>query len=113
MKFAFICVDDWNQEKKRSDLLVEHLEYIESVLDKVVIAGACPLNDEELTEGYQGSILVYESDTKKEAMSLFEADPYVKNNIWKEVKILPWKPVAGKLIGGKTWEIKDGKILRT
>tara|TARA_B100000073_G_scaffold324442_1_gene307344 strand:+ start:706 stop:1047 length:342 start_codon:yes stop_codon:yes gene_type:complete len=113
MKFAFICLDDGNQEEKRSKLLIEHLEYIESVLDKVVIAGACPVSEKDFTKGSQGSILVYEAETREKAISLFEGDPYVKNNIWKDVKILPWNPVAGKLIGGKTWEIKDGKLKRS
>ena len=110
MQFTFVCTDDGNKEEQRNIFLIQHLEYIESVMDKVVIAGACP--DEISHDGkrFQGSIIVYEADTKEEAISLFEGDPYFQNNIWKDIKILPWTPVAGKLLGGKTWNIENGEL---
>ena len=113
MQFAFICMDNGNKESERNNFLVQHLEYIESVLDNIVIAGACP-DEEGLNEKrFQGSIIVYEASSKQKAISLFQGDPYFKNNIWKDIKILPWTPVAGKLIGGKTWTIENGKINRS
>ena len=35
MKFAFICTDDGNQDEVRARHLIEHLRYVESVLDKI------------------------------------------------------------------------------
>lgn len=112
MNFAFICTDDGNQDEVRSRHLLEHLRYIESVLDKVVVAGPCAPSDESDERQFQGSIMVYEADSEAEARALFDGDPYVKNGVWKKVRVMPFNPVAGQMIGGKTWTIEGDKMHR-
>lgn len=112
MNFAFICTDDGDQGEVRTKHLLEHLKYIESVLDKVVIAGPCAPSDENDARQFQASIMVYEAENEAEAQALFDGDPYVKNGVWKKVRVMPFIPVAGQLIGGKTWRIEDDKMVR-
>lgn len=112
MKFAFICTDDGNQDEVRARHLIEHLRYVESVLDKIVIAGPCMPSDDSDDRQFQGSIMVYQADSEAEAQALFDGDPYVKNGVWKKVRVMPFAPVAGQLIGGKTWRIEGDEMIR-
>lgn len=112
MNFAFICTDDGDQSELRTKHLLEHLRYVESVLDKIVVGGPCPSNQDDGRE-FEGSIMVYKADSEDQARSLFEADPYVKNGVWSKVRVMPFVPVAGSLVGGKTWVIEDGEMKRT
>ena len=112
MNYAFICTDDGDQGETRTKHLLEHLKYIESVLDKVVIAGPCAPSDAADTRQFQASIMVYEADTEEEARALFDGDPYVKNGVWKKVRVMPFTPVAGQMIGGKTWKIEGDTMTR-
>jgi len=111
MTFAFVCIDDGDQGESRKLFLIDHLKYIEKVIDKVVLAGPCPSNDPEDGRQFQGSIMIYEGSTEEEARKLFEGDPYVKNGIWKEIFCLPFDPVAGQLIGGQTWLLDGDSII--
>lgn len=110
MQFAFICTDDGNQDTVRSEHLIEHLRYVESNLDKVVIAGPCAPSDPDDGRQFQGSIMVYEAETEAEARAMFDGDPYVKNGVWSKVRMMPFKPVAGQMIGGKTWVIEGDEM---
>jgi uncharacterized protein YciI len=112
MKFAFICTDNGNQDETRSRHLLEHLRYVESVLDKIVVAGPCAPSDESDERQFQGSIMVYEADSEAEAHALFDGDPYVKNGVWQKVRVMPFTPVAGQMVGGKTWRIEYGRMVR-
>ena len=112
MNYAFICTDDGDQGEVRTRHLLEHLRYIESVLDKVVVAGPCAPSQEDDDRQFQGSIMVYNAASEAEAQALFDADPYVKNGVWKKVRVMPFTQVAGQLIGGKTWRIEGDKMTR-
>ena len=111
MNYAFICIDDGDQDQTRSKHLIKHLRYVESVLGKMVVGGPCQPSSADDTRQFQGSIMVYEAGSEAEARALFNGDPYVKNGVWKDVTMLPFTPVAGQLIGGKTWEI-DGETMK-
>ncbi|MFL2771066.1 MAG: YciI family protein [Rhodospirillaceae bacterium] len=106
MNYAFICTDDGDQSELRSKHLIEHLRYVESNLDKVVIAGPCAPSDPKDKRQFQGSIMVYKAETETIARALFEGDPYVKNGVWAKVRMMPFNPVAGVLLGGQTWVIE-------
>tara|TARA_B100001094_G_C18138967_1_gene776748 strand:- start:870 stop:1217 length:348 start_codon:yes stop_codon:yes gene_type:complete len=112
MHYVFICLDDGDQSSARQKYLMAHLRYIETKLDKVVLAGPCsPLEKGDRRE-YQGSIMIYDANTELEARAMFEGDPYAKNGVWSSVKVLPFSAVAGSLIGGKTWQIDGNDIKR-
>ena len=110
MNYAFICTDDGDQTELRSKHFLEHLRYVESNLSKVVVGGPCAPSDAGDDRQFQGSIMVYEAESEAEARALFDGDPYVKNGVWSKVRMMPFNPVAGQLIGGKTWVIEGDQM---
>ena len=103
MKYAFICQDGGDKTQLRQDLMQDHLAHIETVVDRIVLAGPCPPADPSDTRQTAGSILVFEADTPEAAWELFNSDPYAKAGVWDDVQMMAFNPVAGSIIGGKTW----------
>jgi hypothetical protein len=110
--YAFICKDGGDKGAVRRQHLIEHLRYVESVMDSVVVAGPCPPTAPGDARQFAGSIMMYRAKTEAAARALFEGDPYVKNRVWDAVEMMNFTPVAGDYIGGQTWAIVDGKMER-
>lgn len=94
------CEDRPHASTARRENTADHLEYIETILDRILVAG--PLLDDD-TGGYLGSCFVYDTDDEKEAKRLLHNDPYYKAGLYARVAIRPFRPAAGCWIGGKTW----------
>jgi uncharacterized protein YciI len=71
----------------RMEIRPEHLKHLESLGDRLVLAGPF-LND--AGEGV-GSIVVIESGSLEEARELFMRDPFVAKGLFDSVTIKPWK----------------------
>lgn len=108
--FAFICRDGGDKTGLRRQHLVAHLTYVESVIDRVLIGGPNPPMRPTDTRQFEGSLMVYRADTMAEARALFENDPYFKHGVWDSFEVLNFNPVAGTAVGGKTWDIVDGRV---
>ena len=108
--YAFICHDGSDKGDLRRVHLIEHLRYIESILDKVVVGGPCPPQRPFDQRQCEASIMIYRAETMGQARELFENDPYFKNKIWDSFDVFNFNPVAGSYVGGKTWEIVDGEV---
>jgi len=97
------CEDIDDAEKAlaiRKSSAQAHLSYVETILDKIEVAG--PLSNSE-SENYTASILIYKTDTKSEAESLLYADPYYQAGLYGDVTIKRMLPAAGNWVGGKNW----------
>ena len=112
MIYAFICRDAGDQTERRSALLLEHLRYIETVIDHIVVAGPCPPTAAGDTRQFQGSMMLYRAESMTEAKALFDGDPYARNGIWSSVDVMPFEAVAVAYVGGTTWDIVDGKFTK-
>ena len=99
---AFICYfkDVSVSEKMREAATAEHLAYIESILEHLLVAG--PLSAED-GDGYNASCFIYDTDDRDEALSLLHNDPYFKAGIYEQVSCRRFLPAAGSWIGGKIW----------
>jgi uncharacterized protein len=99
------CKDyqDGRATEHRLAHLEAHLRYIESILDKLAVAGPLKHADGKLA----GSTLVYKVGTEAEARALIEGDPYFHAPIWEKVELHAIAPVAGDWIGGKKWGTID------
>ena len=100
MIFCFVCHDGADAATLRQTHLQAHLDHIETVLDRMPVAGPVPGGEDA---GYRGSIVMIEAETEQEARDLFNRDPYAKAAIWDKVEVYPFKAVAGRWVGGKTW----------
>lgn len=96
------CTDKPGSAAKemRETLMNEHLAYIETVLDKVLVAG--PIFDDD-NKSIIGSLLVYKTDDKALARSYLEADPYYAADIWADVSIDVFRGALGDAVGGKAY----------
>lgn len=100
MPYFCYCKDVPNSENLRQENTRAHLAYIESILDKILVAG--PLGDPD-NDGYKASCLIYDVDTPEEALELLHNDPYYIAGIFAEVNCQAYLPAAGTWIGGKIW----------
>ena len=103
MKYAFFCKDGGDKTQLRNEHAKAHLDHVQTVMDRIVLAGPCPPSDADDSRNCEGSLLIFEADTPEEAWELFNSDPYAKVGIWDDVQMMAFNPVAGSLIGGKAW----------
>lgn len=100
MPYFCYCIDDPSRSELRARHMAEHLAYIETILDKLAIAG--PLMESQESAPHS-SCLMYQVDSKQEALALLHQDPYYKAGVWKEVTCTWFTPAAGSWIGGTIW----------
>jgi uncharacterized protein YciI len=102
MKTAYwcYCIDHERAPELRQQHMGAHLQYIESILDRVLVAG--PLRDS--TGRVVGSCLVYDAASRAEAGRLLQADPYHRGGVWRQVDIQEFTLAAGAWIGGAAWK---------
>lgn len=98
--FAVTAYDLPDAHERRMAARPAHFAYVESIADKIALAG--PLRTPD-GQGFVGSILIYQADTIEEARALFEADPYFSAGIWDAPQVHPFTAAIGTLIGGKIW----------
>jgi uncharacterized protein YciI len=102
MPFIAICHDQPGDAPTalRKKHLKAHFDYIESILDRILVAG--PFGS-DAPGNCNASVLVYAVATHAEAEGLLHNDPYFKAGIYGEVRIKPFHPAAGNWIGGTVW----------
>lgn len=97
--FAVIARDKPGAEAARMAARAEHFAYIETILDRIAIAG--PLKDAD--GRFLGSILIYDVADEGAARALVENDPYFAAGVWEPPEVHAFTAAAGAWIGGKIW----------
>ena len=100
MPYLCICKDQPDSQPLRDQYLPDHLAYIESIMDQVMLAG--PLRD-TTDHTYTSSCFIYLTDSREQALKLLHNDPYFKAGIYASAHCQEFITAAGTLIGGKTW----------
>ena len=95
-----LCFDGPGAAGLRATAAAAHLNYIETVLDEINLAG--PLYDETGLLG-RGSLYVLKTADEQRARQIVENDPFFKAGVFAEVRYRRFLPAAGQLIGGKIW----------
>ncbi|MFT7289515.1 MAG: hypothetical protein ACI87W_003652 [Halieaceae bacterium] len=98
--YMAFCEDNPGSGPLREAHRVEHLAYIESILDSIQVAG--PLWENE-GENVDASTIIYRTDSLDDAKQLLEADPNHKAGIYASVRWFKIYPAAGEWVGGKNW----------
>ncbi len=86
--------------KARAEFLDGHLQYVETILDKVLIAGPIFGDDKKTVIG---SLLIYKTDDQDEARAILEADPYFNAGIWEKIEFQLFRGALGDAVGGKSY----------
>ncbi len=108
---AFLCFayDGGDKTALRAAHLIEHLTYAESQYNNIMIGGPC---FEPGSKQLDRSMMMLNAPDETAARSMVESDPYFKNKIWVKYEMMAFSPVIGTLLGGKTWDLVDGKVVR-
>jgi uncharacterized protein YciI len=87
MLFALVALDRPNSVERRMAIRPEHLKHLEALGDKLILAG--PFLDDK--EQGVGSIVVIEAASLDEAREMFGRDPFMRENLFDQVTIKPWR----------------------
>jgi uncharacterized protein YciI len=87
MLFAAICTDKPGSLDKRKANRPEHLAYLKSLGEALVLAG--PFTEEDGTS-MNGSLIVIEAASLDDARKIIGGDPFAKAGIFANVEIRPW-----------------------
>jgi uncharacterized protein YciI len=87
MLFAAICTDKPGNLEKRKANRPEHLNYLKSLGESLVLAG--PFTEEDGTS-MNGSLIVVEAPSLEAARKIIDGDPFAKAGIFASVEIRPW-----------------------
>ena len=87
MLFALICTDKPSALATRKANRPEHLAYLKSLGDTLLLAG--PFTEED-GESMNGSLLVIEAPSMNAAREIAAGDPFAKAGIFANVEIRPW-----------------------
>ncbi|MBB6254033.1 YciI family protein [Nitrospirillum iridis] len=92
MHFAITCADKPGHLDLRLATRPRHLEYLDSQVDHIVVAG--PLLDAEGKP--TGSLLVVEFPDEAATQAFADADPYAQAGLFESVTIKPFRVVYPK-----------------
>lgn len=96
--FVVQCLDHDDVLDKRLAARPEHLARLEALSSegRVIVAGPMPKNPEDLSQGFLGSTIIVDFDSR-EALDLWLADePYAKAGVYKSVDVKPFIKVFPK-----------------
>jgi uncharacterized protein len=86
MLYAMIARDRLGGLEQRLALRAAHFEYLRSLDDKVVFAGAL-FGD---TDKMDGSLMVVEAASIEEALALVSGDPFVAGGVYGSYEVKRW-----------------------
>jgi uncharacterized protein len=87
MLYALICTDKPDSLSIRKANRPEHLAYLESLGDMLVLAG--PFTEQD-GETMNGSLIVIEAASLQVAHEIAAADPFAQAGLFASVEIRPW-----------------------
>ena len=87
MLYALIFTDKPNSLAIRKAKRPEHVEYLQSLGDNVVLAG--PFTEPD-GETMNGSLIVIEAASLEAARKIAAGDPFAKVGLFASVEIRPW-----------------------
>ena len=93
--YSIIANDKPDGLEHRTAVRPEHLKHLESLGDKLVIAGPFQSEDGKAT----GSFMVIEAPDLAAATALYEQDPFIKQGVFESYKISRWALTINKSAG--------------
>ena len=85
--YAIHCIDKPLQQELRAATRAEHLEYLEQVMDDIVVSG--PLLDDQGNP--IGSMLLINFPDRRSAVAFAADDPYARAGLFASVAVTAWR----------------------
>lgn len=92
-----VCVDIPNSWPVRSKITGDHIKYIDSIKDKILIGGPVRGGADGLPTG---SLIVYKTESLDEAKKLLADDPFSKGNLFAKCEWHAFVQYVGTYVGG-------------
>jgi uncharacterized protein YciI len=87
MLYALICTDNPNSLELRLANRLDHVAYLKSLGQTLVLAGPFTKDDGETMTG---SLIVVEAPSREAAKKIADGDPFAKAGLFEAVEIRPW-----------------------
>jgi len=87
MFYALICIDKPNSLDLRLANRPDHVAYLKSLGDRLVLAGPFTKDDGETMNG---SLIVVEAPSREAAKKIADGDPFAKAGLFASVEVRPW-----------------------
>ncbi len=87
MFYALICTDNPNSLDLRLANRPDHVAYLKSLGDTLVLAGPFTKDDGETMNG---SLIVVEAPSREAAKKIADGDPFAKAGLFASVEVRPW-----------------------
>jgi len=87
MLYALICTDKPNSLDLRLANRPDHVAYLKSLRDALVLAG--PFTDDDGAT-MTGSLIIVEAPSREAAKKIADGDPFAKAGLFEAVEIRPW-----------------------
>lgn len=88
MPYVIRYTDNEGTVEKRKGLRPIHLEYMIANAHRVIASGGLFTDD---GEGYNGGLIILDTDDRQEAVDFIENDPFFKNGIFSNYSVNRWK----------------------
>lgn len=90
--FAISCTDAPDSLEKRLALRPKHLERLKALHaeGRVVLAGPCPHNHADLSQGFYGSLLVLDFPDRSALDNWLAQEPFVLEGVYASVDVKPF-----------------------
>jgi uncharacterized protein len=87
MLYVLICTDKPNGLELRLANRADHLAYLKSLGETLVLAGPFTKDDGETMNG---SLIIVEAPSREAAKKIADGDPFAKAGLFEAVEIRPW-----------------------
>ncbi len=90
--FTVSCTDAPNSLEKRLEIRPKHLERLKALHaeGRVILAGPCPKNPEDLSQGFFGSLLVLDFSDRASLDAWLAEEPYLLEGVYSHIDVKPF-----------------------
>lgn len=90
--FTVNCTDAPNQLAKRIEVRPRHLERLKALHanGQVILAGPCPKNPDDTTQGFYGSLLVLDFADHASLDAWLAEEPYLLEGVYSHIEVKPF-----------------------
>jgi uncharacterized protein YciI len=97
--FAVRMFDAEDGELARDTHRAAHLAYVETIRDRILVAG--PLASQQ-ADVYDGSLAVLQVADRRELEAIINDDPYYRGGAWERYEVQVFEPLMGAWVDGGT-----------